>query len=102
MSKVLYDKIADKFVSEHGAVSGQMFGKPCIKKQKAFAVFFRDEMVFKLGAQEVELLKEKYPGSQNFDPSGKGRPMKDWIQVPGEFSDEWESLTHSALEFTLR
>lgn len=56
-------------------------------------------MVFKVGREEVELLKEKYPNSTNWDPSGKKRPMKDWLQLPAEYSDDWTALAKQALAF---
>ncbi len=79
---------------------GQMFGKACGKiHKKAFVAFFQNEMVFKLGAEEVNLLKQKYAGAKNWDPSGKGRAMKDWIQISGDYEEDWESLAVSASEF---
>ena len=99
MSENIYQKIGQHFEANHGTTMGQMFGKPCLKSDKAFAAFFKGEMVFKIGQEEVNLLKEKYKGSVNWDPSGKNRPMKDWLQVPAEFSDDWEMLTEQAFKF---
>lgn len=77
-----------------------MFGKSCLKiGGKAFAAFFKEEMVFKLGRDEVNLLLSKYPGSTNWDPSEKGRPMKDWLQIPVEFNDDWGVLAKQALDY---
>jgi len=100
MSDQLYNKIGQKFTDQHGTSVGQMFGKPCLMTdKKAFAVFFKGEMVFKLGQQEINLLIDKYPNSTNWDPSGKKRPMKDWLQVPVNYSDDWESLSKQALDY---
>jgi len=100
MSIQTYNNIGEKFSKQYETVSGQMFGKPCLKiDKKAFAAFFKDEMVFKLGQQEIKLLKDKYPGSFNWDPSGKNRAMKDWLQVPNEFCNDWEKLAKMALDF---
>lgn len=100
MSEQRYTDIGKHLEEQHGTVSGQMFGKPCLKTPaKAFAAFFQGEMVFKLGEQEVNLLKDKYPGSVNWDPSGKHRPMKDWLQVPAEFEADWKTLAMQALDF---
>ena len=77
-----------------------LFGKPCGKiNKKAFVAFFEDEMVFKIGREEVELLLQKYEGSKRWDPSGKNRAMKDWIQVSGEYFKDWEVLCQKAVEF---
>ena len=100
MDEQIYTEIGQQFTDQYGTIAGQMFGKPCLKtEKKAFAAFFKGEMVFKIGAQEVNLLKEKYPGSINWDPSGKKRAMKDWLQIPSEFSEDWIELAKQALEY---
>ncbi len=38
-------------------------------------------------------------GSKLFDPSGKGRAMKEWVQVPFDASKQWKTLALSALEY---
>lgn len=85
---------------EYGSTTGQMFGKPCLKiNKKAFAAFYKGQMVFKLGQVEVDLLKTKFVGSENWDPSSKKRPMKDWVLIPEEFSDFWLELAQEAYVF---
>ncbi|MFK7923839.1 MAG: hypothetical protein AB8H47_17905 [Bacteroidia bacterium] len=81
------------------AVSSQMFGKPCFKLgKKAFVCFFKDEMVFKL---DGEAHKEAFSldGSHLFDPSGKGRGMKQWVQVAYDYQDQWAKFAESAAEY---
>ena len=82
-----------------GAVQSQMFGKPCFKVNgKAFICFFQNEMVFKLtGETHREALS--FDGSQLFDPSGKKRPMKEWVQVPFDYKDKWGSYAQEALKY---
>ena len=100
MSDKTYAEIGQKLTDQLGTSVGQMFGKPCLKtNKKAFAAFFKEEMVFKLGQREVDLFKEKYIGSVNWDPSGKDRSMKDWLQVPSGYSCDWERLAKQALEY---
>jgi len=61
------------------AEQGQMFGKPCFKiGGRAFVSFFQNEMVFKL-THETRSDALSLDGSQLFDPSGKKRPMKEWV-----------------------
>lgn len=81
------------------AVESQMFGKPCFKiNKKAFVCFFEDEMVFKLsGETHSEALS--LDGSQLFDPSKKGRAMKEWVQVPFDYKDLWKKFAERALEY---
>ncbi len=79
----------------------QMFGKPCFKiNKKAFVCFFEEEMVFKLtGDSHSEALS--LDGSQLFDPSKKGRAMKEWVQVPFHYKDLWEGFAKSAFEYVV-
>lgn len=100
MSAQLFHEIGVEFENKYAITTGQMFGKQCLKiHKKAFAALFKNEMVFKLGQQEVSLLKEKYPNSINWDPSGKNRPMKDWLQIPSDYSHDWEGLAKLALRY---
>lgn len=95
-----YDRIGEELSDRYGVTISRMFGKPCLKiNNKAFCCFFNDEMVFKIGQGEAANLNSKYPGSKNFDPSGKSRPMKAWLQVPVEFKNEWQKLSEQALRF---
>lgn len=84
------------------AEQGQLFGKPCFKiGGKAFVCFFQNEMVFKLtGETHSDALS--LDGSQLFDPSGKKRPMKEWVQVPFDYSDNWAEYAQSAMEYVSR
>lgn len=77
----------------------QMFGKPCFKiNGKAFVCFFEECMVFKLtGMAHEDALAFK--GARLFDPSGKGRAMKEWVQVPFAHKAEWEKLCNAALKY---
>jgi hypothetical protein len=81
------------------AVQSQMFGKPCVKiNGKAFACFFENEMVFKLhGDMHKEALS--LDGSKLFDPSGKGRAMKEWVQVPFDYKSQWEKFAKAAFDY---
>lgn len=89
-----------KTLEKHGVEPSQMFGKPCLKiGKKAFAVLFQDEMVFKIGKEGVKSELERYEGSKRFDPSRKGRSMKEWIQIPTIYSDDWETLAKEAMHF---
>jgi len=84
-----------------GSVKSQMFGKPCFKlRKKAFACFFKNSMVFKL---EGEFHKDalSLDGSELFDPSGKKRPMKEWVQVPFDYKDKWKLFAEKSAEYVL-
>ncbi len=98
--KDLYDTIGIELESEMGIERSKMFGAPCLKTgKKAFAVFSKNIMAFKVGAEEVKFLLDQYPGSVNWDPSGKNKPMKDWLHVPKEYHADWKSLAVQAEEY---
>lgn len=100
MSDQAYTNIGQQFSDQYETTMGQMFGKSCLKTgKKAFAAFHNGQMIFKIGQQEISFLKDKYSGSVNWDPSGKKRPMKDWLQVPSEFSGDWNQLAKQALDY---
>lgn len=81
------------------AVKSQMFGKPCFKiNGKAFVCFFQNEMVFKLTAESHQEALS-LDGSQLFDPSGKGRAMKEWVQVPFDYEAQWSGFAASAAAY---
>ena len=83
------------------AEKSQMFGKPSYKiNGKAFICFFQNEMVFKLtGLLQKEALNLK--GSKLFDPSGKKRPMKEWVQIPFEYSAAWKKYATEAMKYVI-
>src|SRR4051812_33132610 len=92
-----YDSIVAS-LEARGAASGAMFGMPALKiAGKTFAGLFGNALVFNLGgaAHEGALALK---GAVLFDPSGMGRPMKDWIVVPSSHERRWLDLAHLALE----
>lgn len=81
------------------AIKSQMFGKPCYKiGKKAFTCFFKKCMVFKLnGEYHQEALS--FDGSELFDPSGKHRPMKEWVQIPFDYKEKWKLFAQKAAKY---
>lgn len=81
------------------SIQGQLFGKPCFKMgKKAYVCFFEECMVFKLtGEQHITALS--LPGAQLFDPSQKGRPMKEWVQLPFTTQEEWKHYASEAAKY---
>jgi hypothetical protein len=81
-----------------GAEKSQMFGKPCFKiKGKAFNCFFQEELVLKLSG-EVHTEALSLDGSQLFDPSGKKRAMKEWVQLSFDFKEKWSYYAKKAFD----
>lgn len=82
-----------------GAEQSQLFGKPCFKiNGKAFICLFENEMVFKLTG-DIHKAALSLDGAKLFDPSGKKRPMKEWVQVPYDYSGKWTKFAKEALKY---
>ena len=94
-----FNQIREELVAEDGAVSSKMFGKESIKYNgKGISCFFKDNMVFKLPARRVnEILA--WDGTELFAPSGMGRAMKEWVQVPFDYQENWKELGKEAIAF---
>lgn len=94
-----YDAVVSEITATSSAITGQMFGMPCLKNNgKAFAGYFQGAMVFKLGAP-AHAGALALSGARLFDPSGRGRPMKEWVEVPGEHASMWLELARQALRY---
>jgi|SRR5579859_121393 len=100
-ARALYDAVAVELTATSPAISGKMFGMPCLKSNgKAFAGYFKDSMIFKLTAPEHgEALA--LANARLFDPMG-GRPMKEWIEVPVEHAARWPTLARAALRYVAK
>jgi hypothetical protein len=92
-----YDAVTAEIVVTSSAVRGVMFGMPCLKDNgKAFAGYYQEAMVFKLGGAE-HATALALPGAHLFDPSGRARPMKEWVVVPAAHAAQWPALARAAL-----
>jgi hypothetical protein len=96
-----YDAVVSEIKASSPAISGMMFGMPCLKNNgKAFAGFYNGTMIFKLGgARHSDALA--LSGSRLFDPMG-GRPMKEWVEVPAEHASRWLELAQEALQYVTK
>jgi hypothetical protein len=95
-----YDAVVSEMMVTSPTSSGKMFGMPCLKNSngKAFAGFFEDAMVFKLGGDSHgEALA--LAGARLFDPSERGRPMKEWVVVPIEHVSRWLEFARNAFNY---
>ena len=93
-----YDALAEAIAASGRARPGKMFGMPSIfgPDRKSIMGYFDGHMVFKLaGKAHADALA--LPGAALFDPSGTGRAMKAWVQVPAASADRWEELAETAL-----
>ncbi len=94
-----YDDLADFLAFRHDFVElSQMMGMPCVKARgKMVAGFTRGAMVFKLTDAQQHAEALALDGAHLFDPSGQGRPFKQWVVVPAAHADRWEHFAGHAL-----
>lgn len=96
-----YDALCDDLVARNEDVElGQMMGMPCVKRSgKMVAGFTRAEgaMAFKLPDAAVREQALALDGAHLFDPSGEGRPFKEWVVVPAAHAGRWKSFAGHAL-----
>lgn len=94
-----YQALVAQHVSTEGVSSGQMFGKACLKVGgKAFMAQHLETVVFKLAGKARETAM-KTKGAALWDPSGKGRPMKEWVALPVGEAGSFKSHASSALAY---
>ena len=94
-----FDALTEELARTKRAEKAQMFGKQCMKyRGNGFMAFSDGDLVVKLSGQSREdALKLK--GSQLWDPSGQGRPMKEWVQVSSAHAARWRDLAEKSIEY---
>jgi hypothetical protein len=80
------------------ADAGKLFGVSCLKvNNKAFACYYKASMVFRLRGDVYEYAME-LKNACLFDPSGKKRPMKEWVQLSYIHHRLWANFAARAME----
>jgi hypothetical protein len=96
-----YDEICDDLAARNPeVVLTQMMGMPAVKADgKLTCGFIRSQeaMVFKLPDKTAHAAALALEGAHLFDPSGEGRPFKEWVVVPTAHAAEWPRLAEEAL-----
>jgi TfoX/Sxy family transcriptional regulator of competence genes len=89
-----FEALAGEVMADPEVERSQMMGHPALKTRgKMFAISFGDDLVVKLGRQTVDAMVAA-GDARPFDPGGRGRPMRDWAQVPA--SEQWVALAEEA------
>ncbi|MFZ6741843.1 hypothetical protein ACO0LC_01275 [Undibacterium sp. JH2W] len=86
-----YQKLIQKLFTMASVDAGQMFGK-------AFIAQHKDTVVFKLSG-DAHTRALALAGAVLWDPSGKGRPMKEWVALTSVHSKKFPVMAAFALEY---
>jgi hypothetical protein len=94
-----YDDIVDALTAWNpDCRASRVFGMPCMKRSgRVVFGLSRTGMVFKLTDPDAHARALAVPGAHLFDPSGEGKPFRQWVVVPPEHADEWEPLAADAV-----
>lgn len=94
-----YEKLIEAHSSDARVAAGQMFGKACLKVDgKAFVAQHLDTVVFKLTGPDHQKAIS-LAGAVLWDPSGKGRPMKEWVALPPGERKHFKAFAEAALAY---
>ena len=96
-----YDEIADDLAAKDPNVElSQMMGMPCVKAGGKMVIGYErsGEMVFKLPDPDEHDKALGLDGAKLFDPSGRGKPFKEWVQVPAAHDNKWPDLADTAIK----
>jgi hypothetical protein len=96
-----FEEIRDDLIARNpGVERAQMMGMQSVKRDgKLVAGYVADEdaMAFKLTDVATHADALALTGAHLFDPSGKGRPFKEWVVVPPAHTAKWPALAERAL-----
>jgi hypothetical protein len=94
-----YEEVVEDLIGQNPDLSrARMMGMPSLKVDgKMVGGFWKDEMVFKLTDEAVRERALGIDGAHLFDPSGRGRPMREWVAVPFSRAEEWPELAEQTL-----
>jgi TfoX/Sxy family transcriptional regulator of competence genes len=97
----LFDRVVRTFTEDPEVEPprpGGAFGASALKvRGKIFAMVSQGSLVVKLPSQRVQELIAAGDGAP-FD-AGKGRPMKEWVQIDPARSRSWTQLAREARTF---
>ena len=94
-----YEQVVDKIIQENGVELSTMMKTPCLRYKGEFiAMMFEkeDSLIIKVAPERVnELIVEGKGMEFNFTK----KRFKEWVLIPLEFEDEYETYVYEALEY---
>ena len=93
-----YRTVVEALLEDPAVSETLMMGMPSLKNgSKMFGGLREAGLLLKLGRDRVDELIAS-GRAQPFDPSGRGRPMRDWAVLPAP-TDDWMALALDAKRF---
>jgi TfoX/Sxy family transcriptional regulator of competence genes len=90
-----YREVVEALLADPEVTETQMMGMPALKRgSKMFGGLYEGELVVKIGRERAQELIASGRAAP-FDPSGRGRAMKDWAVVHAPH-DDWLALAGEA------
>jgi hypothetical protein len=90
-----YRALAEALLEDPRVSETQMMGMPALKSSgKLFGGRSGPDLVLRIGRERAQALILA-GRARPFDPSGRNRPMKDWV-LAGEPADDWVTLALEA------
>jgi len=97
-----YDQVVNKIVQEDGVEQSTMMKTPCLRYKGDFmAMMFKkeDALIIKVSPERVDELINAGKGMEfNFTK----KRFKEWVLIPLEYEDEYESYIYESLEYAKR
>ena len=95
-----YQEIADELVKTEQVEVGKWFGRPCLKTNSyVFAALWQEEYIVLKLTDDTHARALALSGAELFDPSGRKRPMREWVQIPAEHEGQWRELALASLAY---
>jgi hypothetical protein len=98
VANALFDDIVED-LGPRGVLSGALFGARSLTFDgTAFACLKGGRLAVKLGAgSPLHAEALALPDGELFDPSGKGRPFKDWVTIAASQTAVWPQYAEAGL-----
>ena len=97
-----YNKAADKIMQEDDVEQSTMMKTPCLRYKGDFMTMMfdkEDALIIKVSPKRVDELITEGKGMEfNFTK----KRFKEWVLIPLEYEDEYESYIYESLEYAKR